>query len=96
MIKELELPPNHLVDNADVGLDDADDLGGDVFVDVVWHGNAREPVADQRNGNVHALQKSLGVDTGEDETAFVQGFGTLGGGADADGREGMADGGEEG
>ena len=44
---KLELPPNHLVDDAGVGLDDADDLGGDVFVYVVGDGDAGEAVADE-------------------------------------------------
>ena len=92
----LELPPDHLVDDADVGLDDADDFGGDVLVHVVGDRDAGEAVADEGDGNVYALEEALGVDTAQNEATLVQGFGALGGGADADGREGMANGGEEG
>lgn len=91
----LELAPDHFVDYADVGLDDADDLRGNVFVHVVRDGEAGEAVADEGNGDIHALQEAICVDAGEDEAAFVEGLGAFGGGADADCREGMADGGEE-
>lgn len=36
----LELPPHHLIHNPSVALDDFDDFGGDVFVDVVGDGEA--------------------------------------------------------
>lgn len=91
----LDLPPDHLIHHADVGLDDADHLGGDVFVNVVGDRDAGEAVADEGDGNVYALEKALGVDAGEHEAAFVEGFGALCAGADADGREGVANGGEE-
>lgn len=91
----LELPPDHLVDYANVGLDDADDLGGDVFVHVVGYGNAGEAVTDEGDGDVNALQEAYRVDAGEDEAALVEGFGTLGGCADADGGERVSDAGEE-
>ena len=41
-----EFSPNHFVDYAHVTLDDADNLGGDVFVHVVGHGNAGVAVLD--------------------------------------------------
>ncbi len=66
-----ELPPDHLVDHADVALDDADDLGGDVLVNVVGDGDAREAVADERYGHINALQEPLGVDAAEHEAALV-------------------------
>lgn len=52
-------------------------------------------VADEGDGGVDGLEEPLGVDAGEDETAFVECLGTLGAGADADGRERMAYRGEE-
>jgi len=78
IITRSELPPNHLVHHAHIGLDDADDLGGDVLVHVVGDGDAREAVADEGDGDVNALEKADGVDAAEDEAAFVQGFGALG------------------
>ena len=91
----LKLPPNHLVHHPCIGLDDADDFGGNVLVHVVRDRDAREAVADEGDGDVDALEKADGVDAAEDEASFVQGLGALGRGPDAHGREGMADGGEE-
>lgn len=90
MTRGLELPPHHLIDDADVALDDADDFGGDVFVDVVGHGDAGEAVADKGDGHVDALQQAFGVDAAQHEAALVEGLGALSGGADADSRERMA------
>ena len=36
----LELPPHHLIHNPSIALDNLDDFGGDVFVDVVGDGEA--------------------------------------------------------
>lgn len=91
----LKLPPNHLIHHADVGLDDADHLGGDVFVNVVGNRDAGEAVADEGDGDVYTLQQALGVDAAEHEAALIQRLRTFGGGTDAHGREGMADGGKE-
>ena len=85
-----ELPPHHLVHHPDVALDNADDLGRDVLVHVVRHGDARETIADERDGDVDALKKALRVDAAEDEAAFVQGFGTLRRRTDTNRRERMS------
>ena len=89
-------PPDHLVHHTHIGLDDADDLGGDVLVHIVGDGDAGEAVADEGDGDIDALEEADGVDAAEDEAAFVQGFGALGRCADAHGREGMTNAGEEG
>ena len=95
-LERLQLfPPNHLVDDTDVALDDADHFGGDVLVDVVGYGNAWQTVLDKAYCNIHALQESFCVDTAEDEAAFVEGFGTLCAGADTNCGEGMANRSEE-
>ena len=91
----LEFPPDHFVDNARVGLDNFDHLGGDVLVHVVRDGDAVLAVAAKFHGRIHRLQQGFPVDAGDDEVALVQRLRTLSGGADADGRERMADGGEE-
>ncbi len=85
-----KLPPHHLVHHPDVALDDADDLGGDILVHVVRHRDARETVADERDGDVDALKKALRVDATEDKAAFVQGFGALRRRTDTDRRERMS------
>ena len=87
--------PDETVDDAGIALDYLDHLRTDVFVHVVGDGDAVLPVAAQLNGGIHSLKEGFLIDAGDDEIAFVEGFGTLGGGADADGREGMTDGGEE-
>ena len=46
-------------------------------------------------GSVYCLEQLLFVDTSNDKVALVDGFGALGTGADADGRERMAYTGEE-
>ena len=45
--------------------------------------------------SIYRLKEALGVDAGNDEVTLVDGFGTFGRGADADGGEGMAYAGEE-
>lgn len=95
MTKGLELAPNHFVDNANVRLDDTNHLSAYILIHIVRYGNAGEAVTDEGDGDVNALQEAYRVDAGEDEAALVEGFGTLGGCADADGGERMADAGEE-
>lgn len=89
------LPPNHLVDNANVGLNDFHDLGGNIFVCVVWDRCAVVLIVDKFYRGVHALEETFFVDSGEDKAGFVEGFGALGAGADADCRERMTYAGEE-
>ena len=48
-------------------------------------------VAVHLDSYVDGLKERCFVDSGEDEVAFVKGFGALGGGADADGGDGLAD-----
>ena len=87
--------PDHFVHYADVGLDDADNFRRDILIDVIGDRDAWAVVLDQFDCNVHALQETLRVNAAQNEAAFVKSFGTLGAGADADSREGMADAGEE-
>ena len=89
------LPPNHLVDDAGIALDDFDDFGGDVLVYVVGHGDTVEAVLAKADGGVDCLKQAAAVDAGDDEAALVDGLGALRAGADAHGGEGMADAGEE-
>lgn len=90
------LPPNHLVHNPRIGLDDLDDFGGDVFIDVVRDGRAVVAGGVHRHGGVHGLQQAAGVDAGDEEARLVERLGALGRRADAYRRERMADRGEEG
>ena len=45
--------------------------------------------------SINCLKEALLIDAGNDEVALVDGFGTFGRGADADGREGVTNAGEE-
>ena len=89
------LPPHHLVDDARIALDNLDDLGGNVLVYVVGHGDTVEAVLAKANGGVDCLKQAAAVDAGDDEATLVDGLGTLGAGADADGRDGFTDAGIE-
>lgn len=74
---------------------DLHDLGADILVHIIGNGDAMLAVTAELDGGVNGLEQGLLVDTGNDEVALVDGFGTLGRGTDADGGEGMADAGEE-
>ena len=76
-------------------MDNFDDLGTDVLIDIVGHGQAVVAVAAEFDGGIDGLQQGGLVDAGDDEAGFVDGFGALGAGADAHGGEGVADAGEE-
>ena len=90
-LRLVSLPPDHLVDYACVGLDDLDDLCGDVLVGVVRDRKTEITVAVHFDGGVNGLQEILLIDASEDEAGLVKSFGALGAGADADGRERVAD-----
>lgn len=88
-------PPHHLVHYAHVALDDLHYLGRDIFIRVVRNRSAVVTVLDKFYCRVDGLEKSLGVDAGENEARLVERLGTLGRGADADCRERMPYTGEE-
>ena len=91
----LFFPPDHFVDDGDVGLDYFDDDVAYVFAGVDVDGGAVVVVAVHGDGGLDGLQEALLVDAGQDESGVVERLGAFGRGADADGREGVADGGEE-
>ena len=92
----LPFPPDHLVDDAGVALDDFHDLRADVFFDVVGHGDAVVAVGVHRDCGIDRLQERLFVDARDKEAGLVERFGAFGAGADAHGRERVADTREEG
>ena len=83
------LPPDHLIHDPRVGLDDSHDLRGDVLVYVVRDGDAVVACSIQGDGRVDGLQKRHLVDAGDDEAALVQRLRALGRSADAHRRERM-------
>jgi len=95
-LKTLLLPPDHLIDNAGVALDELDDLGTDVFIGVGRDWDSVIVIADHLDSYVNSLEKVVFIDAGEDEASLVKGFRTFGGCADADSREWVTYAGEEG
>ena len=92
--RESEFSPDHLVDDADIGLYDPDDLAGDV-VGVIGYGDTAVAVGGHPHGELHGLKQSLRVNAAEDEASLVEGLGPLGAGPDADRRDGPSYGGVE-
>ena len=84
------LSPHHLVNDAGVGLDDLDDLGGDILVVVGRYWETVVTAAVHLDSGVHGLQEILLIDDGENEAGLVKGLWALGAGADAHGRERVA------
>ena len=91
----LKLPPHHLVDDAHIALDNLHYLGAYVFVHIVRHRDSMLTVLAEPNSSIYCLKETLLIDAGNDEVALVDGFRTFGRGADADGREWMANASEE-
>ena len=94
MVLEI-FPPHHLVDDAHIALDNLHYLGAYVLIHIIRHRDAMLTVLAKLYCSIYRLQEALLVNTGNDEVAFVDGFGPFRTGSDADGREGMSDAGEE-
>ena len=84
------LPPHHLIDYPHIALDDLDNLGADIFINIIRYWDAVVAIAAEFDCGVNCLEKGFGVDTGDDEVGFINSLRTLGAGADADCRERMA------
>ena len=91
----LKFPPHHLIHHAGVALDDFDHLGGDVFLGVIWHGDAVVAAFVHLHGSVNGLKEAALINARQDEAALVQGLGALCAGADTDGRERVSHAGEK-
>ena len=90
-LNSLKLPPNHLVHNTHVALNNLHDLGRYILVHIIRYRKTMVPVLAEFNGGIYGLKQGVFVDAGDDEVGFVDGFGTFGAGADADGGEGVTD-----
>lgn len=91
----VSFPPHHLVHYANVALDDFHHLGGDIFIRVVRNRGAVVAVLDKFYCSVDGLEKSFGVDAGENKACLVERLGTFGRGTDANCRKRMSYAGEE-
>ena len=91
----LKLPPHHLVDDAHIALDNLHYLGAYVLVHIVRHRNSMLSIFAELYSGIYRLKEALLVNAGNDEVCLVDGFGTLGRGTDADGRERMTNAGEK-
>ncbi len=92
---KLKLPPHHLIHNPRIRLNNLHDLRRNILIDIIRHGDAMVAGGIHRDRRVNRLEQRARVDAGDEEAAFVQGFGALGAGADADGRERMSHRGKE-
>ena len=95
MLKLHFFPPHHLIHDTHITLDNLHYLGAYVLVHIVWHRDSMLSVLAELYGSIYCLKEALLIDAGNDEITLVNSLGTLGRGADADGREGMAYTGEE-
>ena len=91
----LELAPNHLVDNANVALNNLHNLGRNYFVSIVRYWQSVIAIVVHIHCTFDCLEEGLLVDAGDEETTLVKGLRTLGRGADAHCREGMTNASEE-
>ena len=91
----LLLPPNHLIHNPYIALDNLHYLGADILIHIIGDGDAMLTVFAEFYGGIYSLEEALGVDAGNDEVTLVNSLGTLGRGTDADGWEWVAHTGEE-
>ena len=91
----LKLTPDHFVDYTNVRLNDSYYLGTYVLIHVIRHRDAGLGIFYQFHGHIDTLEQALGINTTQYKATLVQGFRTLGTGADAHGRERMALTGEE-
>ena len=91
----LLLPPYHLVDDAYIALNDFHYLGAYILIHIIGDGDAMLTVFAEFYSSIYGLKEALLVNAGNDEVCLVDGFGTLGRGTDADGRERMTNAGEE-
>ena len=82
-------PPNHFIDDARVTLNDPCDLHGHVFSSVTRYRCAKAFCPLHRDGHFYRLKEGLHVDSGQYKASRVQRFRALGGGPDADSREGL-------
>ena len=95
MLKLHFFSPHHLVDDAHIALDNLHYLGAYVLIHIVRHRDSMLTVFAELYSSIYRLKEALLVNAGNDEVALVDGFGTFGRGADADGREGVTNAGEE-
>ena len=65
------LPPDHLVHNPRVALDDLHHLSAHVLIHVIRHGDAMVAILVHLHGAVNGLKEAIGVDTCDEETTLV-------------------------
>lgn len=68
--EESKLPPNHLINHSRIGLDNLDDLCGDILVYVVRRRNSVVASGVHGDGGVHGLEDALLVDTSENKAGL--------------------------
>lgn len=74
----LILSPYHLIHDTHIALNNLHNLCGDVFVNIIRYRNTMITVHAELYGSIYGLEEGFGVDAGDDEVGFVDGFGALG------------------
>ena len=91
----LKFTPNHLIHHSGVRLDDFHDFRGNIFLDIVGHGNTEITVLVKGNRRFHCLEQRLLVNSSKNKARFVQRFGSFRAGTNTNRRERMTDAGKE-
>ena len=92
----LKLPPHHFIHDTHIALNNLHYLCADILINIVRHRDSMLTVFAKLYSSIYSLKEALLIDACNDEVALVDSFGTFGRGTDTDGREGMANAGEEG
>lgn len=67
----LILPPNHLIHNPGITLNQLDHLGTDILLHIIWYRNPLISVKVHLYRNVHRLQKRLLINARQHKTSFI-------------------------
>ena len=70
-------PPDHLVDNTHIALDNLHHFGRDILIHIVGDRDAVMTVFAEFHRSIYCLKETIGVDAGNDEISFVNRFGTF-------------------
>ena len=95
IIRELKLPPHHLIHDTHIALDNLHYLGAYVLIYVVRHRDSMLTVLAELYSSIYSLQQTLRINTRNNEISLINGLRTLSACANADSRERMPHRGKE-
>ena len=73
----LVFAPDHLINYANVRLNNFDDFSADVFVHIVWHWNAVIVIAVHFHSCIDCLKQTLFVNSTNKEATFIKSLWTF-------------------